>query len=74
MTGLDSYMDTYLDRRMSLIMEEWQLATQFDTADLEGRLRVLSDDIRALDEFEKMADAKMTDLENRIVRLREARK
>ena len=62
MTGLDSYMNTYLDKRMSLIMDEWQLATQFDTADLERRLPILSDDIRSLDDFEKMADVKMTDL------------
>ncbi|HDR73359.1 MAG TPA: hypothetical protein ENN85_05575 [Methanoculleus sp.] len=73
MTGMDSYMDTYLDRRMASIMDEWQLATRFETADIEHRLRVIEDDIRSMDDFEKMADVKLTDLENRIERLKEAK-
>ncbi|MDG6256322.1 MAG: hypothetical protein QCH35_01860 [Methanomicrobiaceae archaeon] len=73
MTGIDSYMNAYLDKRMASIMDEWQLATRFETGDLEHRLRILEDDIRSMDDFEKMADVKLTDLENRIARLKEAR-
>jgi hypothetical protein len=73
-TGMDSYMNTYLDKRMASIMDEWQLATRFENADLEHRLRILEDDIRSMDDFEKMADVKLTDIENRIVRLKEAKK
>lgn len=74
MAGMDSYMNSYLDKRMVSIMDEWQLATRFETADLEHRLRVIEDDIRSMDDFEKMADVKLTDLENRIARLREVKK
>jgi hypothetical protein len=74
MTGIDSYMNTYLDKRMASIMDEWQLATRFETGDLEHRLRILEDDIRSMDDFEKMADVRLTDLENRIARLKEGRK
>ena len=74
MTGIDSYMNTYLDRRMALIVDEWQLATRSDTSDLENRIRILEEDIRSMDDFEKMADVKLTNLENRIARLREAKK
>jgi hypothetical protein len=74
MAGMDSYMNTYLDKRMASIMDEWQLATRFETADLEDRLRILEDDIRSMDDFEKAADVKLTDFENRIARLKEAKK
>jgi hypothetical protein len=74
MTGIDSYMNNYLDKRMASIVDEWQLATKFDTADIEHRLRILEDDIRSMDDFEKMADVKLTDLENRIARLKEEKK
>jgi hypothetical protein len=74
MTGIDSYMNTYLDKRMASIMDEWQLATRFETSDLDHRLRILEDDIRSMDDFEKMADVRLTDLENRIARLKEVRK
>jgi hypothetical protein len=73
MNGIDSYMNAYLDKRMASIMDEWQLATRFETGDLENRLRILEDDIRTMDDFEKMADVKLNDLENRIARLKEAR-
>jgi hypothetical protein len=74
MTGIDSYMSTYLDRRMKLIIDEWQLATRYDAADLEKRLRNLEHDIRSLDDFEKAADVKLTEMENRLGRLKEAKK
>lgn len=74
MTGIDSYMNSYMDRRMKYIVDEWRLATRKDTADLEHRIRNIEQDLQSLDDFEKMADSKMTLMENRLVRLKEAKK
>ena len=73
MNGIGSYMDSYLDRRMASIVEEWQLATRFDASDLEHRISILEDDIQSISNFEKMADVTLNDLENRIARLKEAK-
>jgi hypothetical protein len=74
MTGIDSYMNSYMDRRMKDIVDEWRLATRRDAADLEHRIRDVEQDLQSLDDFEKMADSKMTVMESRLARLKEAKK
>jgi hypothetical protein len=74
MTGIDSYMNTYLDRRMKFIISDWELATRIDSADLEERLRNLENDITSLGDFEKMADGKLLEMETRIGKLMEVRR
>jgi hypothetical protein len=74
MTGIDSYMNTYLDRRMKFIISDWELATRIDSADLEERLRNLENDITSLGDFEKMADGKLSEMETRIGKLMEVRR
>lgn len=74
MTGIDSYMNTYLDRRMKVIISDWELATRLDSADLEDRLRNLEKDVSSLGDFETRADGKLTELETRMGKLMEVRR
>jgi hypothetical protein len=74
MKGFDSYMGGYLDRRMKLLIDEWDLATRGDLKDFYSRLRVLEDEARSCAGFEATAGAKMTELEKRIQYLKEKSK
>jgi len=66
---IDKYMNTYLDRRMKYLIEEWQIATKNDVADFSGRLNALSAEAVKLATFEKNADAKLSSLEARAKKL-----
>jgi hypothetical protein len=66
---MDRYMNTYLDRRMKYLIEEWQLATKNDTADFTRRLAALADEITRLTAAEDDTSAKLTGLEARAKRL-----
>ena len=74
MTGFDNYMNTYLDRRMKDIIEEWDLGTRRDFGDFPDRLWSVEKEIRELGVFEKGAEARLTVLEQRLIRCREVRK
>ncbi|KQC02860.1 MAG: hypothetical protein APR55_07575 [Methanolinea sp. SDB] len=74
MIGIDNYLGGYLDRRMKYMIEEWSLGTYRDLGDLEVRLKDLEEEIQELDKFEMEADAKLTDLEKRIERIREVKR
>jgi len=74
MIGINSYLGGYLDRRMKYMIEEWSLGTYRDLGDLEVRLKGIENSVQELDKFEMEADAKLTDLEKRIERLREVKK
>jgi hypothetical protein len=74
MVGIDSYMNTYLDRRMKHLIEDWDLSTRQDTRDFETRLRNLEDASRGIEEFETGAEAKLDDLEARLKKLKEVKK
>lgn len=74
MMGIESYMGSYLDRRMKYMIEEWSLGTYRDLGDLEVRIKGIETAVQELDKFEMEADAKLTDLENRLKRIREERK
>jgi hypothetical protein len=70
---IDKYMNTYLDRRMKYLIEEWQVATKNDVADFSNRLNALSNEAAKLSTFEKNAEAKLSGLEARAKKL-EAKK
>lgn len=74
MVGMDSYMNKYLDRRMKLLIEEWDLGTQNDLGNFEDRLIAVEEGTREIETFETDADARMDDLEERLKRLKEAKK
>ena len=66
---IDKYMNKYLDRRMKYLIEEWQIATKNEVADLSGRLNALSADASKLAAFEKNADIQISALEARAKKL-----
>ena len=72
--NLDSYLARYLDKRMSRIIDEWQISTRNDMADLTRRYHRVQDDLAGLKSFEHEAEARLTVLEERIRRLKEQKK
>ena len=74
MIGIDSYMGSYLDRRMKYMIEEWSLGTQRDLGDFEVRLKGIETAMQELDKFEMEADAKLSDLEKRVERIKGVKK
>jgi len=74
MVGIDSYMNTYLDRRMKLLIQEWDLATTNDLTDLETRLHAIEEDTKEIESFETSAEIKLDSLEQRLRRLQEAKR
>jgi len=74
MVGMDSYMNTYLDRRMKLLIQDWDLATQNDLNDLETRLHAIEEDTKEIESFETSAGIKLDNLEQRLARLKEAKR
>jgi hypothetical protein len=74
MVGMDSYMNKYLDRRMKALIEEWDLGTKNDLGDFEDRLVAVEEGAREIGMFEINADVRMDELEERLNRLKEAKK
>ncbi|KAF1078856.1 hypothetical protein MKMG_00275 [Methanogenium sp. MK-MG] len=74
MAGFDDYMNTYLDRRMKDIIGEWNLGTMQDFGDYRSRLRLVETDIREMGQFTQDADAKLTDMEQRLEKVREEKR
>jgi hypothetical protein len=71
MMSLDTYLSGYLDRRMNLIVDEWQLTTRNDLTDLTQRLHHAQDELVGLKSFERDTGSRITDLESRVRKLKE---
>ncbi|WFN35603.1 hypothetical protein L1S32_05740 [Methanogenium sp. S4BF] len=74
MAGFDDYMNTYLDRRMKDIIDEWNLGTMRDFGDYQDRLRMVETEIREMGRFTAEAGMKLTDMEQRLEKVREAKR
>ena len=70
MTGTDTYLNAYVDRRMKYIIDEWDLATRTDLSDFTDRLSALEQEIPRLKAFEREASDKLTELEARAAKLK----
>lgn len=68
---MDDYLEKYFDRTMESLIEEWQLATKRDISDFKARVQALEKEIPSLAEFETHASEKLTELENRLRRIKE---
>ena len=66
----DTYLLKYLDRRMNLIIEDWNLATRDDLNDLESRYSNLQEQLSESKKFEKETQSRISDLEDRVKRMR----
>jgi hypothetical protein len=69
--NLNNYLSGYLDRRMNLIIKEWEISTRGELADLTQRLNRVQDDMTDLKKFEKESADRLSDLEERVNHLRE---
>jgi hypothetical protein len=74
MKGFDSYMGGYLDRRMKLLIDEWDLATKKDLGDLPSRIMALEEETRHISSFEAGASVKLGELEKRLQSVKEMKK
>lgn len=66
---MESYLNTYVDRRMKLLVDEWQLANRADIQDFSRRIEALSNDIARMDTVGKEAALRLDYLEARAKRL-----
>jgi polyhydroxyalkanoate synthesis regulator phasin len=69
--NLDSYLNAYLDRRMKLMIDDWQLATTADIRDLSQRFRQVKHEVESLKSFERESKDRMDRMEERIRRISE---
>lgn len=69
--NLDNYLNSYLDRRMKLMIDEWQLGTTSDLKDLSQRYHRVKDEVESLKTFERQSQERMDRMEERIRSLRE---
>lgn len=74
MVGMDSYMNAYLDRRMKNLIQDWDLATENDLGDFESRLKTVEEAVMEIESFETSAGMKIDNLEQRLAKLKEAKK
>jgi len=74
MVGMDSYMNTYLDRRMKNLIQDWDLSTRQDTSDFEKRLQAIEEAAREIENFEIGAESRLDELEQRLKKLHEVKK
>jgi len=70
---LDNYLSSYLDRRMNLIISDWQLSTKDDLNDLHQRFSRVQDNLNDLKVFEKETDERLSGLEERVKNIRRNR-
>lgn len=66
---IDKYLNTYIDRRMKLLIEEWQLATKAEVRDYSARIDTLCAEITRLDGVERNALGRLESLEARAKRV-----
>ncbi len=72
--SMDRYMNAYIDRRMKLVIDDWQLATTADIRDLSQRFRQVRQDAEGLKTFERESQDRMDRMEERIRKLKERMK
>ncbi|QVV89910.1 hypothetical protein KHC33_05265 [Methanospirillum sp. J.3.6.1-F.2.7.3] len=72
--NMDNYLSSYLDRRMKLMIDDWQLSTTADIRDLSQRYRKVKQDLDSLKTFERESHDRMDRMEERIRALQEQMK
>ncbi len=70
MINMNSYLNAYVDRRMQAVVDEWDLSTRADLADLVDRLDALEQEVPKRAAFEKSAADRLTGLEARAKKLK----
>lgn len=70
---IDRYMNGYVDRRMSAIIEEWQLARTGNMGAFPQRIAALEREVTRLSASRKASDSRLHMLEERAQKLQEQR-
>ncbi|MFA5331559.1 MAG: hypothetical protein WC342_04195 [Methanoregula sp.] len=70
---IDRYMNAYVDRRMSGIIEEWQLARSGDLGTFPSRLAALDREVSRIGASRKASESRLLGLEERAQVLKERR-
>jgi len=60
---MDKSLDTYFDRNMEAIIEEWGLLVENDILDLQRRINKVTADINQLDNNKKVLSERVTKLD-----------
>ena len=69
--NLDNYIAGYLDRRMTRIIDEWQISTKGELNELTQRFHRVQNDLAGLKAFERESEERIADLERRVTLLKE---
>ncbi|MDD1639702.1 MAG: hypothetical protein LUP93_06760 [Methanomicrobiales archaeon] len=72
--SVDNYVHGYLDRRMEMVIDEWNLARKGDVEDFSKRIENVEKELPPMKEYEKAASARLTGLEERFRKLKEAKR
>jgi hypothetical protein len=70
MMGMTSYLNAYVDRRMQMVVEEWDLARRDDVKDFVSRLKAVEQETARLKASGHAAADKLAELETRAKRLK----
>ncbi|GAB6285622.1 MAG: hypothetical protein PHF57_13135 [Methanoregula sp.] len=70
---INRYMDSYVDRRMPALIEEWQIASRDVIGDMERRLGALENEIVHIRTFERTATERLVAMEARAQAIRRKR-
>lgn len=68
---LDRYLNTYVDRRMELLIDEWQLTTHLDVSDILSRVRRIEEETAERRAGYAALEARLSTMEKRIAEMKE---
>ena len=70
---MDNYLNSYLDRRMKLIIDDWQLGTKSEIRSVVERFNQVKNEVESLKAFERESKDRMDRIEERIRAIQEKR-
>jgi len=71
--NMDNYLNSYLDRRMKLIIDDWQLGTKSEIRSVVERFNQVKNEVESLKAFERESKDRMDRIEERIRAIQEKR-
>jgi polyhydroxyalkanoate synthesis regulator phasin len=71
---MENYLHTYVDRRMEILIEEWQLARKDEISDIALRVEALEQDIPQRKISQREILERITALEKRALRISELKR
>ena len=72
--GIDNYLNAYTDRRMTLLIEEYGVATKNDLRNQTDRIRHLQREVEQFQSSERENKKKVEELKKRVASLKGMKK